>query len=70
MVGGQIANAAAVGLVDGDADRFVTALPLSRSVIAREAAASRPEPRDGDLASWARAGAPQFGMAAQTAEGA
>jgi hypothetical protein len=70
MVGGQIANAAAVGLVDGDEDRFVTALPFTRAVISREAAASRPDPRDGDLASWSRAGAPLFGMATHAAEGA
>ncbi len=69
LVGGQITSAAAVGLVDGDEDRFVTALPVSRAIISREAAGSRSDPRDGDLASWARAGAALFGMAASAAEG-
>jgi hypothetical protein len=70
LVGGQIADASAVGMVDGDDDRFVTALPVSRAIISREAAASRSDPLDGDLASWARGGAPLFGMAAVAAEGA
>jgi hypothetical protein len=70
LVGGQVTNAAAVGQVDGDEDRFVTALPVSRAIISREEAANRSDPRDGELASWARAGAPLFGMATSAAEGA
>lgn len=70
LVGGQMASAAAVGLVDGDEDRFVDDLPVARAIITREAARNRPDPRDGHLASWARRGAPLFGMAALAGKGA
>ncbi len=70
LVGGQMAGAAAVGPVDGRVDRFVDDLPVTRAIVSREAARSRPDPHDGHLAPWARRGAPLFGMAALAAEGA
>jgi hypothetical protein len=64
LIGAQMAQAAAIGTVGGETDRFVETLDVSRAIVARADALERPDPHDGDLGIWARRGAVLLGMAA------
>jgi hypothetical protein len=63
LIGGQMAPAAAIGTVDGETERFVEELAVSRAIVARADALARPDARDGDLGVWARRGAVLLGIA-------
>lgn len=67
LVAGQVSGADAVGWVGGEADRYVTELPLGVSIISREAALRLPDPTSTGLERWFAAGASLFGVASSPA---